>query len=279
MLSDVWERVKSTVREGIDWVSETWAVKTLAGIARDVVAPVADLIGDQLADLIAWLSDAVDAILHLILTPIRAAWDFLAPRVADFLHALPEFFDSVFQGLLNIIRVRIPAALRWASERIATVRDAVLGVVDGVRRWAVDRVRDLVRGLNGLRQWVVDNILRPLGEKIAGLTRWAAERIGDLLERLDGLRQWVVDRVLTPLWERVTGIVRLIAGRIMAAVRLVEAAWSVFQAILRFGPAAVLALMLPGRAGQLFRHLVRSTAGEATETVGALDDLADIWLR
>lgn len=279
MLSDVWERIKTTASGIGGRIVEVFHLRELAGAARSAVAPVVDLIGEPLAEVISWVADAVDAIVQLVLTPIKRAWSLLGSTLGGFLAGLRDFVKETVWSVSWLWRVAIPTVRDWIMARVADVAAGIRRALDGVWRWAVDRVRELVDGLANLGRWVRENVLAPLGRAVNGLRRWAEERVAELIRGAQAIVRWVQTEVVSPIWRTLTGVVRFIEDRVRAVVQLVEAVRDVFVAIIRYGPAGLLALLLPGRLGQLFRQLVRSAQSDAVEAVGALDDAADLWLR
>lgn len=273
-MSGLWERFRNAVTGSVEW-----GIRSLSRLARDAVDSVSDLIGDQLGELIAWLGDAVDGIVQLVLTPVRKAWDLIGPPLQHLFGWLGDLGDSVVAAVRWVTDVFIPSVRRWLLDRVDDIARGIRSVIDGVRRWATDRLRDLVNGLTALRRWVEDHVLAPLGRLVTGLRDWVTDRLRDLIDGVNKLASWVHDEVLVPLGTTLGNVVNLIQTRIMAVVQLVEAGWSLFLAVAKYGPAGLLAILLPGRIGDLFGRLVGGVRGNAHDAIGALDDLADQWLR
>ncbi|MCH8992999.1 MAG: hypothetical protein IIA44_14770, partial [Acidobacteria bacterium] len=221
-LSGIWERIRSRVRAGLGWVSEVFAIRSFGGLARKVLAPVADLLGKELTDFIVGLADGLDGIIQVILDPIKKAWAILGVRLAPFFSAIREVAVATVVGFRWVDRVAIPAVRRWIMARIREVRDALRGAIAGVRRWASARISDLWKWTRGFSQWVRDNVLIPLGKRILGIISWATARISELWRWTRDFRQWVIDNVLQPLWAGLNNLIHLVATRVMTAVRLVE---------------------------------------------------------
>jgi len=257
VLSDLWERIRSTVVEGIGWVGDTWAIRTLGGIGRAAITPIVDLLGEPVAEFVTRLGDAVDAIVHLVLTPIRRAWAPLGLVFASLAGQVKGLASSVYDGFRDVLLVHLPKLRQWVVDNVLR---PLWDLVSGLRSWAAQRVSDLWRGVTDLR-------------------RWATQHIVDLWRQVSDLRQWVVDNVLRPLWDLVTDLVAFVYGRVLAVVHLVEASWATLLLVARYGPSRLFLLLLPGGLGRLATDLMRATQGSAMEAVEALDDAADRMLR
>lgn len=278
-LSGIWERIRSTVREGLGWVSEVFAIRSFGGLARKVLAPVSDLLGDELTDFIAGLADGLDGIIQVILDPIKQAWASLGVKLAPFFAWTIELAYATVEAIKWVDRVAIPGVRRWIMDRVREIRDALRAAIAALTRWTTDRISDLWTHAANLKNWIVDTVLRPLWEGVKWLRSWATDRISELWAAAGAFRQWVIDNVLRPLWTGLNNLIDLVATRVMTAVRLVEDAVTLFLAIRRYGAAGFLTLILPGRMGLLFRQLLRGASANARDAVGAIDDAADLWLR
>lgn len=268
MLSDIWERVR-----------DSWVIRRVGAIARSAGAILADVAGPVVAEAFTLVSDAVDGIVQLVLTPVRKAWDFLAPHLNALADALAGAVSAAYSGLRWLKTVFIPRVQRWIMAQVARVASAAAAALAATARWIFDRLGELVAGLAGLARWVRTEVLVPLWNGINGLRRWATDRLGELVAGLAGLARWVKDEVLTPLWREVLSIGRFLANRVMAVVVLVEGAVDIFLVIQREGTAGLLSLLLPGKIGLHFRRMTNASGAEGRDMLAALDDWADVWLR
>jgi phage-related protein len=279
VLSEIWEKVKTTVAKGVGWVADTWVVRELSTTVREAVAPVADLISEPLGRAISLVTDAVDAILHLILTPIRRAWARLAPHLDGVLAGLVDFFTETRDGFLKLVRVHLPNLLRWTAARIREARDHLAGLIAAVRRWATEQLARIWAELANAIAWVKREVLAPLWARVTGVWDWTTARVSELFDRVRGIVAWVRTEVWAPLWRRVNQVVDYVVGPVAFVVRVVTGLAGFFAALLHHGPGALLELVVPGLRARSFTRTARQVSANAYEVVATADELADHYLR
>lgn len=268
MLSDVWERVRNS-----------WVIRSLGGLVRSAAGGLAEVAGPVVAEAFTLVSDAVDGIVRMVLTPVRGAWDFLAPRLTLFAATVGDALVAAAAGLLWLKRVYIPQVQRWIMGQLAVIAGIAGNARYALFRWASDRLGELVSGIAALSRWVRTEVLVPLWNGLNGLRQWATDRLGELVSGLAALGAWVRDVALPAVWRELLGISRFLAGRVLAVVVLVEGAVEIFLVIRREGTAGLLSLLLPGRIGLHFRRMTNASGREGRDMLAALDDWADVWLR
>ena len=247
--------------------------------ARTAGQAIADVAAPIVADAITAIADAVDAIVNVVLTPIRKAWDFLAPHLNNMADALADAAAAAYSGLRWIDRIALPAVQRFLLSSIGTVGRLALAGRDWLFRWASDRLAEIRATAIGFGRWVREEVLVPLWNGVNGLRRWATDRLGELVSGLAALGSWIRDVALPKLWETVLGIGRFITDRVLQVVVLFEAALEIFLVIKREGQAGLLALLLPGKIGLHFRRMTNASGREGRDMLASLDDWADVWLR
>lgn len=268
MLSGVWERLRNT-----------WVIRSLGGLVRDAAGALADVAGPVVAEALTLVTDAVDGIVRMVLTPVRKAWDFLAPHLRNFVAAVADGLAAAAAGLLWVKRVLIPRVQRWLVAQIAKAARVAAAALAATTRWVTDRLGELVSGIAALSRWVRTEVLVPLWNGLNGLRRWVTDRLGELVSELAAFLRWVRDEALPAVWRELLGISRFLVGRVLAVVVLVEGAVDIFLVIKREGTAGLLSLMLPGKIGLHFRRMTNASGREGRDMLASLDDWADVWLR
>ena len=268
MLSDIWQRI-----------GNNWLIRTVGNVARAAGSALAGVAGPIVADAFTLVSDAVDAIVEFVLTPVRKAWDFLAPHLNNLADALADAVAAAYSGLRWIDRIALPAVQRFVLSKLDAVGRLALAGRDWLFRWASDRLAEIRRTAIGFGRWVREEVLVPLWNGVNGLRRWATDRLGELVAGLASLGSWIRDVALPALWSEVLGIGRFIVDRVLQVVVLFEAALEVFLVIQREGTAGLLALLLPGKIGLHFRRMTNASGREGRDMLASLDDWADVWLR
>ena len=251
----------------------------MGGGARNAGSAIAGVAGPIVADAITAIADAVDALVEIVLTPVRKAWNFLAPHLNNMADALADAAAAAYTGLRWIDRIALPAVQRFILSRVAEVGRFALAGRDWIFRWARDRVDEIWREIVGIARWVREGVLVPLWNGVNGLRRWATDRLGELVSGLAALGSWIRDVAIPAIWAELLGIGRFIIDRVIAVVVLFEAARDIFLVIMREGTAGLLTLLLPGKIGLHFRRMTNASGREGRDMLASLDDWADVWLR
>ncbi len=232
-----------------------------------------------MADAITAIADAVDAIVEIVLTPVRKACDFLAPHLNNMADALADAAAAAYSGLRWVADVFIPDVQRWVMRQLNNVAGIAGNARAHLFRWASDRLAEIRDTAIGFGRWVREEVLVPLWNGVNGLRRWATDRLGELVSGLAALGSWIRDVAIPAIWAELLGIGRFLIDRVMAVVVLFEAARDIFLVILREGTAGLLTLLLPGKIGLHFRRMTNASGREGRDMLASLDDWADVWLR
>ncbi len=251
----------------------------MGGGARSAGSAIAGVAGPIVADAITAIADAVDAIVEIVLTPVRKAWDFLAPHLNNMADALADAAVAAYSGLRWIDRVALPAVQRFVLRAINRGLKLAGAARIILRDWIEDRLGEIRDAAIGFGRWVREEVLVPLWNGVNGLRRWATDRLGELVSGLASLGSWIRDVAIPAIWAELLGIGRFIVDRVMAVVVLFEAARDIFLVILREGTAGLLTLLLPGKIGLHFRRMTNASGREGRDMLASLDDWADVWLR
>lgn len=155
-----------------------------------------ELIGAALQSSVTWLLQRADFVARWIYERAVSAWASVTGGLRRLWAGIATFASDVWEAVRVITLVHIPAAIRWAEQRVGALWDALNGWVADLAGRIADALTAALRAVDDLRRWVV-------AVPVAGL--WGAVR---------SLTALVVDDVipsigngLADVWRRARGLV------------------------------------------------------------------------
>jgi len=141
-----------------------WIDSVLGWANRNIGGPV-----------IGWVHDVLSGIwgfIHTIFGNVSTAWGDMYAAGRDMFHAMHRFADATASAIYWLIRIEIPALIRWAKRELKMLADDLIAI----ERWAVrqfDYVVKLARHLvTDAIKWVVTHVYDPLLRFISTAWQW-----------------------------------------------------------------------------------------------------------
>jgi len=173
---------------------EAWLRAVLAVIPQPFRTPASLLVG-ALIRVWQW-SDGLARRTRSVWDPMWIAAHFLRNGIATLgLETLNTLRWLVTVRLPKLFKTAVDSAVKWAADHIIAVANQAKSLVDNLRRWATDRIREALTAIDGLRRWAAGL----LAELKSGVSRLLGMVFGTWATPAR-LAAWLAGAMWSALW-------------------------------------------------------------------------------